>query len=155
LNSDNVFQSEMTQMYFCKAMEVLLNCFQRQDVNPTIYRDNLNFFNDLQNSHKLYKLPLFNQSMKPAFLDTLVKALVFRTHQSLQEELLLTIYGLAVDSMSEFYSSTLPLLIKSYNLGLSDEQIANLVASMGNVTDFPSFSLKLHALTNDVRCTCN
>ena len=68
---------------------------------------------------------IFKDSMLLQFVNVLLQALVYRSHDLLQEEITITLYNMAAVDFDSFYSVFLPQFLGGCD-GLTDTQKADL-----------------------------
>lgn len=150
-------RNDPNHMYFTRSMELLLESLEMQSLAPTTFRHNLAIFDDLQNTHKLFQVEHFKDNMRPAFLQTLLYVLVSKSRELLQEEILVTLYGLASVDLDGFFDQIVPNFIRFYVNKVHQSQPNDLTAreamkALANrPRDMPSFIIALRAFANDVR----
>jgi hypothetical protein len=148
--------SEQSRHYFVRAMELLLDSFRRDGLSPDQFKKNLAIFDDLDRTHNLFMQEDFRRDMRPAFIQSLLGLLVANTHQLLEEELLVTVFGLASVDIENFYLEVLPRFVREFvraakGVDVSDSALQELLSVLPNVTDMPSFTMRFHEFANDLR----
>lgn len=72
--------------------------------------------------------PIFYEGMQSQFMTVLLQVLVHKSHDLLQEEIVVTIYNMASVEFNRFYSEYLPQFLSECE-GLDDSQKAVLAAN--------------------------
>ncbi|GBG26767.1 Exportin-6 [Hondaea fermentalgiana] len=144
--------------FFSQAMELLLQSLEMQSLPPHVFRRNLAIFDDLQKTVKLYSSETFLNDMRPVFTTTLLKLLATNTREILQDEVLITVYGLAAVNLDGFFDTIIPRFAVEYatqirgHQQVSDAAYREVASALaGRPTDMPSFIIALRAFGNDIR----
>ncbi|PVD37542.1 hypothetical protein C0Q70_00136 [Pomacea canaliculata] len=115
-----------------------------------IFRQNLESLNSLDFKWKLYSKAIFRETMLWQFLTVLLQVLVHKSHDLLQEEVVITVYNMAAVDFDTFYAKFLPHFLTNFD-GLDDNQKHVLVQNFKIEKDLPSFTQSVHRFTNDMR----
>ncbi|XP_064178394.1 exportin-6-like [Anguilla rostrata] len=133
---------------FTAAMQAFGQSFLQPDIH--IFKQNLFYLESLNSKHKLYHKKLFCTSMLFHFLNVLLLVLVCRSHDLLQEEIVLAVYNMASVDFDVFYSTFLPQFLSSCH-GIDANQRNVLGCNFKMERDLPSFTQSVHRLVNDLR----
>ena len=102
-----------------KGLITLSFCWLRTAIMP-IKRFTLRF-----NKTVLCLQLIFREGMLVQFVNVFLQALVFRSHDILQEEITVTLYNMAAVDFESFYTSFLPQFLAGCQ-GLTDSQKSEL-----------------------------
>ncbi|XP_021344225.1 exportin-6-like, partial [Mizuhopecten yessoensis] len=122
--------------------------FLQSDIE--VFRQNLNSLQQLNSKWRLYQKPIFKDVMLFQFTSVLLQVLVHRSHDLLQEEIVMTIYNMASVDFGKFYSEFLPRFVGDYD-GLDANQKTILGQNFRLDQDLPSFMQSVQRLVNDLR----
>ncbi|KAK7112089.1 exportin-6-like [Littorina saxatilis] len=115
-----------------------------------IFRQNLESLEALNYKWKLYGKPAFRETMLWEFMTVLMQVLVHKSHDLLQDDVVITIYNMAVVNFNLFYTKFLPHFLQSMD-GLDGNQRGVLVQNFKQEEDLPSFTQSVQRFTNDIR----
>lgn len=115
-----------------------------------VFKQNLESLEALHYKWKLYSKRVFREKMLWDFLTVLMQVLVHKSHDLLQEEIVITVYNMAEVDFDLFYTKFLPHFLQSMD-GLDDNQRTVLVQNFKLEKDLPSFTQSVHRFTNDIR----
>ncbi|XP_076441128.1 exportin-6-like [Babylonia areolata] len=116
----------------------------------TVFKQNLESLEALHYKWKLYSKSVFRDKMLWDFLTVLMQVLVHRSHDLLQEEVVVTVYNMAQVDFERFYSTFLPHFLHTME-GLDHSQRSVLAQNFKMDKDLPSFTQSVHRFTNDIR----
>lgn len=116
----------------------------------TIFRQNLQSLENLNFKSQLYTKSIFRETMLWQFLTVLLQVLVHKSHDLLQEEIVVTVYNMAAVDFDMFYTNFLPHFLTSAE-GLDDNQRQVLAQNFKIEKDLPSFTQSVQRFTNDIR----
>ncbi|KAJ8364159.1 hypothetical protein SKAU_G00129900 [Synaphobranchus kaupii] len=133
---------------FTAAMQAFGQSFLQPDIH--IFKQNLSYLESLNSKHKLYHKKLFCTSMLFHFINVLLLVLVRRSHDLLQEEIVLAVYNMASVDFDSFYSAFLPHFLSSCQ-GVDANQRNVLGCNFKMERDLPSFTQSVHSVVNDLR----
>ncbi|KAL8597658.1 hypothetical protein ACOMHN_031593 [Nucella lapillus] len=115
-----------------------------------VFKQNLESLEALHYKWKLYGKSVFREKLLWDFLTVLMQVLVHRSHDLLQEEIVVTVYNMAHVDFSLFYAKFLPHFLQAMD-GLDDNQRTVLTQNFKLEKDLPSFTQSVHRFTNDIR----
>lgn len=133
---------------FTLIMQSYGQSFLQSDIE--VFRLNLNSLQQLNSKWKLYQKPIFKDVMLFQFISVLLQVLVHKSHDLLQEEIVMTIYNMASVDFGKFYGEFLPQFVGDYD-GLDNNQKTILGQNFRLDQDLPSFTQSVQRLVNDVR----
>ncbi|CAH3162738.1 unnamed protein product [Porites lobata] len=136
------------QPQFTAIMQAFGQSFLQPDI--TIFKQNLEALENLNSKLKLYQKTIFKDLMLLQFLNVLLQALVYRSHDLLQEEITITLYNMAAVDFDSFYSAFLPRFLGGCE-GLTDSQKTELGNNFTPDKDLPSFTQSIHRFVGDLR----
>lgn len=136
------------QAQFTAIMQAFGQSFLQPDI--TIFKQNLEALENLNSKCKLYQKMIFKNSMLLQFVNVLLQALVYRSHDLLQEEITVTLYNMAAVDFDTFYSVFLPQFLGGCE-GLTDTQKNELGKNFTPDKDLPSFTQSTHRFVGDLR----
>ncbi|XP_020624128.1 exportin-6-like [Orbicella faveolata] len=84
------------------------------------------------------------------FVNVFLQALVYRSHDLLQEEITITLYNMAAVDFDSFYSAFLPRFLGGCE-GLTESQKSELGKNFTPDKDLPSFTQSIHRFVGDLR----
>ncbi|XP_023226318.1 exportin-6-like [Centruroides sculpturatus] len=134
--------------YFTKIMEAYGQTFLQHDI--TLFRQNLQALENLNNKWKLYHKTLFKNLMINQFLNVLLQALIYKSHELLYDDICITIYNMASVNFENFYTVFLPHFLENCS-GLDNSQKSILGQNFKYEKDLPTFTQILHRFINDLR----
>ncbi|KAJ8245789.1 hypothetical protein GJAV_G00260340 [Gymnothorax javanicus] len=132
---------------FTAAMQAFGQSFLQSDIH--IFKQNLFYLESLNSKHKLYHRKPFCSSMLFHFINVLLMVLVRRSHELLQEEIVLAVYNMAAVDFDCFYSTFLPQFLSSCQ-AIDGSQRNALACNFRTERDLPSFTQNVHRLVNDL-----
>ncbi|KAK6169003.1 hypothetical protein SNE40_020137 [Patella caerulea] len=133
---------------FINIMQAYGQSFLQPDI--TIFKQNLESLEILNAKWKLYNKSIFKEMMLSQFLNVLIQTLVVKSHDLLQEEIVITVYNMASVDFEGFYTGFLPHFLNTCN-GLDVNQKTILSHNFKIDKDLPTFTQNVHRLVNDVR----
>ncbi|XP_071106408.1 exportin-6-like [Haliotis cracherodii] len=133
---------------FTTIMQSYGQSFLQPDI--AIFKQNLESLESLNSKWKLYHKKIFMEMMLCQFLNVLIQVLVQKSHDLLQEEIVITVYNMASIDFDGFYSTYLPQFLTNME-GLDDNQKTVLAHNFKMDTDLPSFTQSTHRFVNDIR----
>ncbi|ESO82003.1 hypothetical protein LOTGIDRAFT_135499 [Lottia gigantea] len=133
---------------FIAIMQAYGQSFLQPDI--TIFKQNLESLELLNTKWKLYNKAIFKEMMLFQFLNVLLQTLVVKSHDLLQEEIVITVYNMASVDFEGFYTGFLPQFLNSCD-GLDVNQKTLLSQNFKIDKDLPTFTQNVHRLMNDVR----
>ncbi|XP_077979557.1 exportin-6-like isoform X2 [Glandiceps talaboti] len=136
------------QPQFIAIMQAFGQSFLQPDI--AIFKQNLEALETLNAKWKLYYKKFFRELMLLQFLNVLLQVLVHKSHDLLQEEIMITIYNMASVDFDAFYSNFLHQFLSSCD-SLNDSQKTILGSNFSIDKDLPSFTQSLRRLVNDLR----
>lgn len=136
------------QPQFNAIMQAFGQSFLQPDI--TIFKQNLEALENLNSKCKLYQKTIFKNSMLLQFVNVLLQALVYRSHDLLQEEITITLYNMAAVDFDSFYSIFLPQFLGGCE-GLTGSQKSELGKNFTPDKDLPSFTQSTHRFVGDLR----
>ncbi|XP_006823726.1 exportin-6-like [Saccoglossus kowalevskii] len=136
------------QPRFVAIMQAFGQSFLQPDI--AIFKQNLEALETLNTKWKLYYKKYFREVMLFQFLNVLLQVLVHKSHDLLQEEILITVYNMASVDFDNFFSNFLLQFLASCD-GLDHDQKAALNSKFSMDRDLPSFTQSLRRLVNDLR----
>ncbi|XP_070580061.1 exportin-6-like [Ptychodera flava] len=141
-------ESIENQPQFIAIMQAFGQSFLQPDI--AIFKQNLEALETLNTKWKLYYKKFFRELMLFQFLNVLLQVLVHKSHDLLQEEILITVYNMASVDFDSFYGSFLHQFLSACD-GLDDSQKTILGTNFSLDKDLPSFTQSLRRLVNDLR----
>lgn len=136
------------QAQFNSVMQAFGQSFLQPDI--TVFKQNIEALENLNSKCKLYQKRIFKDSMLLQFVNVFLQALVFRSHDLLQEEITITLYNMAAVDFDSFYSVFLPQFLGGCE-GLTDSQKTELGNNFTPDKDLPSFTQSIHRFVGDLR----
>ncbi|XP_015764483.1 PREDICTED: exportin-6-like [Acropora digitifera] len=138
------------QPQFITIMQAFGQSFLQPDI--AIFKQNLEALENLNSKCKLYQKTIFKNSMLLQFVNVLLQALVYRSHDLLQEEITITLYNMAAVDFESFYSIFLPQFLGGCE-GLTDSQSVEVLTRVFFFLfqDLPSFTQSTHQFVGDLR----
>ncbi|XP_031571842.1 exportin-6-like [Actinia tenebrosa] len=136
------------QPQFISMLQAFGQSFLQPDI--AIFKQNLEILENLNSKCKLYQKDIFRDHMLLQFINVLFQALVYRSHDLLQEEITITIYNMASVDFDKFYSSFLTEFLKGSE-GLTENQKSELSSHFKLDKDLPSFTQNIHRFVGDLR----
>lgn len=133
---------------FISIMQSYGQSFLQPDIG--VFRQNLESLEQLNAKWKLYRKPLFHSGMLFQFLNVLHQVLVLRSHDLLQEEIVVTVYNMASVDFEKFYSDFLPQFLTGCE-GIDDTQKTLLAQNFKIDKDLPTFTQSVQRFVNDLR----
>ncbi|XP_014672669.1 PREDICTED: exportin-6-like isoform X2 [Priapulus caudatus] len=142
-------ESEMEhQDQFTAVMQAFGQSFLQPDI--AVFKQNIEYLEKLNAKWKLYHKPIFQQMMLFQFLNVLLQVLIYRSHDLLQEEIMVTVYNMAAVDFDRFYNMFLHQFLANCE-GLDDSQKTMLARNFPIVQDLPSLSSTIHRFVGDLR----
>ncbi|XP_013401009.1 exportin-6-like [Lingula anatina] len=136
------------QPQFISILQAFGQSFLQPDIG--IFRQNLEYLEELNEKWKLYQKNIFKEVMLFQFLNVFIQVLIHRSHDLLQEEIGITIYNMAAVDFDKFYSAFLPQFLNGTE-GLDENQRTILAQNFEVDKDLPTFTQNVHRLVNDLR----
>uniref|UniRef100_A0A8C7X640 Exportin 6 n=1 Tax=Oryzias sinensis TaxID=183150 RepID=A0A8C7X640_9TELE len=133
---------------FTATMQAFGQSFLQPDIH--IFKQNLSYLESLNSKHKLYHRKLFRTSMLFHFINVLLQVLLHKSHDLLQEEIILAVYNMASVDFDAFYSVFMPQFLNGCH-GVDSNQRGVLARNFKPEQDLPSFTQSVHRLVNDLR----
>ncbi|KAL5018253.1 hypothetical protein ScPMuIL_003975 [Solemya velum] len=133
---------------FNSIMQAYGQSFLQPDI--TVFKQNLESLESLNTKWKLYSKQSFHEYMLFQFLNVLIQVLVHKSHDLLQEEIVVSVYNMASVDFDKFYADFLPQFL-SGSEGLDDSQKNTLGQNFKIEKDLPSFTQSVHRFVNDLR----
>ncbi|XP_060583375.1 exportin-6-like [Ruditapes philippinarum] len=133
---------------FSAIMQAYGQSFLQTDI--AVFRQNLESLEKLNTKWRLYKKPIFYTGMLSQFMNVLLQVLVHKSHDLLQEEIVVTIYNMASVDFDRFYSEFLPHFLTGCD-GLDNGQKHMLGQNFKVEKDLPTFTQNLQRFVNDLR----
>eukprot|EP00164_Ancoracysta_twista_P003115 GFYU01004153.1.p1 GENE.GFYU01004153.1~~GFYU01004153.1.p1 ORF type:complete len:1070 (+),score=318.07 GFYU01004153.1:283-3492(+) len=132
---------------FSQMMEKFMTSFLQSDIG--VFKSNLEALEDLNAKRRLYERPVFQQNMCFAFLETLTKALLNKSHDLLREEIITTMYHMIIAiGFEHFFQNFLPYVLQNAQV-INDGQKGHLLQTFSRDTDAPTFSKNMSQFIND------
>ncbi|XP_048575902.1 exportin-6 isoform X2 [Nematostella vectensis] len=136
------------QSQFVSMLQAFGQSFLQPDI--TIFRQNLEALENLNSKCKLYQKGIFRSNMLLQFVNVLTQALVHRSHDLLQDEIIITIYNMAAVDWDQFFASFLPQFLVGCE-GLTENQKSELRNNFRQDKDLPSFTHGIQRFIADLR----
>jgi len=136
------------QPQFTAIMQAFGQSFLQPDI--TVFKQNLEALENLNSKCKLYQKLIFKDVMLLQFVNVFLQALVYRSHDLLQEEITITLYNMAAVDFDSFYSAFLPRFLGGCE-GLTESQKSELGKNFTPDKDLPSFTQSIHRFVGDLR----
>ncbi|GFS20899.1 exportin-6-like [Elysia marginata] len=133
---------------FTSILQAYGQSFLQTDIS--IFRQNLESLEALHLKWKLYSKQIFREVMIHQFLKVLLQVLVQKSHDLLQEEIVISVYNMAAVDFDTFFSDFLPGFLTSVE-GIDDGQKTVLAENFQMNTDLPSFTQSVQRFVNDIR----
>ncbi|XP_005096518.1 exportin-6 [Aplysia californica] len=133
---------------FVAILQAYGQSFLQSDIS--IFRQNLDSLESLHFKWKLYNKKIFKKVMCPQFLTVLLQVLVQKSHDLLQEEIVISVYNMAAADFEAFFSQFLPQFLHSLP-GIDDNQKSVLANNFKTEQDLPSFTQTVQRFVNDIR----
>ncbi|KAK3591325.1 hypothetical protein CHS0354_028435 [Potamilus streckersoni] len=93
---------------------------------------------------------IFQEMMLFQFMNVLVQVLIHKSHDLLQEEIVVTVYNMASVDFEKFYVKFMPQFLVECE-GLDENQKSILGRNFKMDRDLPTFTQSLHRFVNDLR----
>lgn len=138
---------ENTQQ-FTDIMQSYGQSFLQPDID--VFRQNLESLEKINAKWKLYHKPIFRDVMLYQFLNVQLQVLLHKSHDLLQEEILVTIYNMASVDFDKFYAEFLPQFLAGCE-GIDASQKTILGQNFKLDKDLPSFTQSVQRFVNDLR----
>ncbi|GFQ82242.1 exportin-6 [Trichonephila clavata] len=139
------------EQHFTKIMEAYGQSFLQPDIN--LFKQNLLSLETLNNKWKLYYKGYFKNIMLFQFISVLLNALICKSHNLLREEIINTIYNMALVDFNCFYTIFLPRFLQNME-NLDANQKATLLRNFRHDTDLHSFAESVQRFVSDLRYYC-
>ncbi|GIX90391.1 exportin-6 [Caerostris extrusa] len=139
------------EQHFTKIMEAYGQSFLQPDI--VLFKQNLFSLETLNNKWKLFYKGYFKSVMLFHFLSLLLKTLIYRTHNLLKEEIISTIYNMALVDFNCFYTVFLQQFLQSME-NLDTNQKSSLLRNFKRDTDLHSFAESIQRFVSDLRYYC-
>ncbi|EDO42656.1 predicted protein [Nematostella vectensis] len=136
------------QSQFVSMLQAFGQSFLQPDI--TIFRQNLEALENLNSRCKLYQKDIFRSNMLLQFVNVLTQALVHRSHDLLQDEIIITIYNMAAVDWDQFFASFLLQFLVGCE-GLTENQKSELRNNFRQDKDLPSFTHGIQRFIADLR----
>ncbi|GFN87199.1 exportin-6 [Plakobranchus ocellatus] len=133
---------------FTSILQAYGQSFLQPDIS--IFRQNLESLETLHFKWKLYSKRIFREVMIHQFLKVLLQVLVQKSHDLLQEEIVISVYNMAAVDFDAFFSDFLPGFLSSVE-GIDDSQKTILAENFKMNRDLPSFTQSVQRFVNDIR----
>lgn len=133
---------------FTAIMQAYGQSFLQTDI--AVFRQNLESLEKLNSKWKLYKKPIFYKGMQLQFMNVLLQVLVHKSHDLLQEEIVVIVYNMASVDFDRFYAEFLPQFLSGCE-GLDPSQKHMLAQNFKVEKDLPTFTQNLQRFVNDLR----
>uniref|UniRef100_A0A2C9JQK7 Exportin-1/Importin-beta-like domain-containing protein n=1 Tax=Biomphalaria glabrata TaxID=6526 RepID=A0A2C9JQK7_BIOGL len=125
--------------------------FLQTDIS--LFKQNLESLEALHFKWKLYNKKIFSEVMSHQFLKVLMQVLIQKSHDLLQEEIVISIYNMAAVDFDAFFTDFLPHFLASIE-GIDNSQKAVLAKNFKIDRDLPSFTQSVQRFVNDIRYYC-
>ncbi|XP_055948034.1 exportin-6-like isoform X2 [Argiope bruennichi] len=139
------------EQHFTKIMEAYGQSFLQPDI--VLFKQNLISLETLNNKWKLYYKGYFKSVMLFQFLSVLLKTLIYKTHNLLRDEIINTIYNMALVDFNSFYTVFLPQFLQNME-NLDANQKSALLRNFKHDTDLHSFAESIQRFVSDLRYYC-
>ncbi|XP_052267006.1 exportin-6-like [Dreissena polymorpha] len=136
------------EQQFVAIMQSYGQSFLQTDI--TVFRQNLESLEKLNSKWRLYKKPIFYSGMQTQFMNVLLQVLVHKSHDLLQEEIVVTVYNMASVDFDRFYGEFLPQFLTGCER-LDGTQKNMLTSNFKPEKDLPTFTQSLQRFVNDLR----
>ncbi|CAG5121677.1 unnamed protein product, partial [Candidula unifasciata] len=133
---------------FISLLQAYGQSFLQTDIS--IFRQNLESLEQLHFKWKLYNKQIFREVMSQQFLKVLLQVLVQKSHDLLQEEIVISVYNMAAVDFDVFFSDFLPQFLTSVE-GIDNNQKSVLAKNFKTDRDLPSFTQSVQRFVNDIR----
>ena len=145
MNGEDEVQNEEQFLAFLKVFgQPLLE----NDIS--LFKKSLLVLESLNTKYRLYQKSLFQTTMLASFLQVLLNALIQKSHDLLQEEIIQAIYSMVSSNFDGFFSQFVPNYLMNIN-DLTDNQKSQLHQNYKRHQDIPSFTTSLQQFTGDIR----
>lgn len=158
-NSETNGNVNSHQRHFEGIMEIIGQSFQQPE-NVQLYRQNVEAFESLNETIKLYSRPAFKSTFLERFLYLFVQMLLDRSLELLNELLYTVIYHLSMVDFDHLYNEFIPKFLSNLH-DLNDVQRRDLICkfNIGRIhstthdvqIDFPTFTANLNRMLCDIR----
>ncbi|XP_015917777.1 exportin-6 isoform X2 [Parasteatoda tepidariorum] len=139
------------EQHFTKIMEAYGQSFLQPDIN--LFKQNLISLETLNNKWKLYYKGYFKSIMLFQFISVFLQTLIYKTHNLLRDEIVSTIYSMALVDIQSFYSTFLPQFLQSME-NLDSNQKTTLLRNFKHETDSHTFGENIQRFVSDIRYYC-
>ncbi|KAK3089908.1 hypothetical protein FSP39_007563 [Pinctada imbricata] len=145
-------QKQETEMQNPEQFKAILEAYGQSFLQPdlAVFKHNLESLESINSKWKLYHKPIFQNLMLFQFLNVLIQVLVHKSHDLLQEEIVVSVYNMASVDFDRFYAEFLPHFLSQVDR-LDSNQKAVLAQNFEMERDLPSFTSGLQRLVNDIR----
>ncbi|XP_053382051.1 exportin-6-like [Mercenaria mercenaria] len=133
---------------FSAIMQAYGQSFLQTDI--AVFKQNLESLEKLHSKWKLFKKPIFYNGMQSQFMNVLLQVLVHKSHDLLQEEVVVVVYDMASVDFDRFYAEFLPQFLSGCE-GLDNGQKHMLGQNFKLEKDLPTFTQNLQRFVNDLR----
>ncbi|CAL1529210.1 unnamed protein product [Lymnaea stagnalis] len=133
---------------FISILQAYGQSFLQTDIS--IFRQNLESLEALNFKWKLYNKKIFSEVMSHQFLKVLLQVLIQKSHDLLQEEIVISVYNMAAVDFNSFFSTFLPQFLASVE-GIDKNQKSVLAKNIKLDWDLPSFTQTVQRFVNDLR----
>ncbi|XP_052781970.1 exportin-6-like isoform X2 [Mya arenaria] len=145
---NNRVETVENEEHFTAIMQSYGQSFLQTDI--AVFRQNLESLESLNSKWKLYKKPVFYTGMQIQFMNVLLQVLVHKSHDLLQEEIVVTVYNMAAVNFERFYGEFLPQFLSGCE-GIVASQKTMLSSNFKLEKDLPTFTQDLQRFINDLR----
>ncbi|XP_038064327.1 exportin-6-like isoform X1 [Patiria miniata] len=136
------------EQQFVAIMQAFGQSFLQPDID--VFRQNLESLETLNAKFKLYHKKIFRDLMLYSFLNVFLQVMLHKSHDLLQEEIVVTVYNMAAVDFHNFFGTFLLQFLQSFD-GLDGNQRQTLECNYKKEQDLPSFMQNLARLINDLR----
>ncbi|KAK7002625.1 Exportin-6 [Biomphalaria glabrata] len=136
---------------FIAVLQAYGQSFLQTDIS--LFKQNLESLEALHFKWKLYNKKIFSEVMSHQFLKVLMQVLIQKSHDLLQEEIVISIYNMAAVDFDAFFTDFLPHFLASIE-GIDNSQKAVLAKNFKIDRDLPSFTQSVQRFVNDIRYYC-
>ncbi|XP_067938254.1 exportin-6-like [Watersipora subatra] len=137
------------QQEFVSILSSYGQSFLQPDIS--IFKHNLESLEKLNNKWKLYHKTIFLEMMMSQFLNVLLQALVVKSHDLLQDDIIHAIYNMAYVDFGMFYNKFIPAFLKEVGtIDLHQKETLRQNLSPQH-KDLPTFASSMQRMVNDLR----
>lgn len=115
-----------------------------------LFKKSIEVLESVNTKYHLYQKALFQSTMLSSFLQVLLNALIQKSHNLLQEEIVQAVHSMVCSNFDAFFAQFVPHFLMNLD-GLTDHQKSQLHQNLQRHQDIPSFSSSLQQFIGDLR----